>query len=80
MTPVTRPLARESAAAMHSAGRARAIVIELTPPGELIGFRLKGTRRTYNLPVAWCYREALRNEVARQKRERAEERKRAKRD
>lgn len=79
MTPINRPLARESAAAMHSAGKARPIIVELSPPGALVGFRLKGTRRTYHLPIDWLYREAVRNEIARQKRERAEQRKRGRR-
>jgi len=77
MTPITRPLARESATALHSAGRARSVIVELSPPGVLIGFRLKGTRTTYHLPIDHCYREAVRNEVARRKRERAEQRKKA---
>lgn len=79
MIAVTRHLARESATSMHSAGKARAVIVELSPPGTLIGFRLKGTRRTYHLPIDHCYREAVRNELARQKRERAEERKKARR-
>lgn len=70
MTPITRPLARESAKRLHSAGKARAVIVELAPPGELIGFRLKGTRRTYYLPIDWAFREAMRCEIARQKAER----------
>lgn len=69
MIGVTRPLARISTAAVHSAGRTRAIVVELMPPGEVVGFRLKGTRRTYWLPISWCYREALKAEVVRQRAE-----------
>lgn len=75
MTPINRDLSRESAARMHSAGKARAVIVELSPPGILIGFRLKGTRRTYHLPIDWAYREAMRAEMARQKAARAAERK-----
>lgn len=75
MIAITRPLKRESAAAVHSGGRARMIIIELRPPGDLVGFRLERTRTTYSLPVAWCYREAVRAEMARQKAERKAARK-----
>jgi hypothetical protein len=70
MTGINRNVIRQSTHAIHSAGRRRPIVIELHPPGDVIGFRLKGTRTTYCLPVDWCYREALRNELARRKAER----------
>lgn len=72
MTPCTRKLARESAAAIHSQGRTREVIVELRPPLDVIGFRLKGCRQTYFLPVAHCFREALKNELARR---RAEKRK-----
>lgn len=81
MTPITRPLARESSAALYSAGRRRPVVIELQPdgPGSIgagfIGFRLKGTRRTYYLPIDWAFREAVRAEIPRQKAERRKARK-----
>lgn len=75
MTPINRPLARESANGIHSAGRRRPIIVELAPPGLLVGFRLKGARRTYWLPIDHCYREAVRNELARQKAERKKLRK-----
>lgn len=70
MTPINRPLKRESAALVHSQGRRRKVVVELMPPGQLVGFRLHGTRRTYWLPIEWCWREAVRSELARQKAER----------
>jgi len=75
MIEVTRPLSRLSCSAIHSGGKSRGIVIELQPPGNIIGFRLKGTRKTYYLPVDHCFREAMRAELARQKRERIEARK-----
>lgn len=64
MIGVHRAIARISPAAIHSAGKARAVIIELEPPGNVIGFRLKGTRRTYKLPVDFCFREAVRAELA----------------
>lgn len=64
MTNVDRKLARQSCVPMHSGGRHRPIIIELLPPGELIGFRLKGMRTTYYLPVKTCYLEALKARMA----------------
>lgn len=79
MTPISRRLLRETPCAVHSAGRRRAIVIELDPrrPG-LLGLRLKGTRTVYNLPIDWCYREAVRAELARRKAERRAQRRKGK--
>jgi hypothetical protein len=55
------------------------VVVELCPDRPtLIGFRLKGTRKTYYLPIDHCYREALRAEIARLKAERKANRKAAK--
>jgi len=75
MIEVTRRLQRVSDSHIHSGGRTRAVIVELSPdrPG-LIGFRLKGTRRTYYLPIDACYRDAVRCELARQKAERKKER------
>jgi len=71
MTGFTR-LRRESGAYVHSAGRQRAVVLELDASRpSLLGFRLKRTKAVYYLPVDWCYREAVRNELARRKAERA---------
>lgn len=75
MTHVTRKLARVSLAAIYSAGKTRAIVVELEPPGDLVGFRLKGTRTVYFLPVAECYRLAVRAEMDRRKAEKRKARK-----
>ena len=75
MIEVTRKLRRRSGAAVYDGGRARAIIVELAPPGKLIGFRLAKRRKTYCLPIDWCYREAVRAELARAKSERAKQRK-----
>ena len=74
MTPINRKLKRESLASVHSQGRRRSVIVELDPstPG-LIGFRLKGTRGTYFLPIDFCFREACRSEMARRKAERKRE-------
>lgn len=75
MIGYTRKIVRESADVIHSAGRSRAVIVEFDPtkPG-LIGFRLKRCRQTYYLPAAWCWRESVRNELARLRAERKRER------
>jgi uncharacterized ParB-like nuclease family protein len=68
MTSITRHLARLTACTMTSCGQRRPIVLELDPrTPTLVGFRLKGTRSTYYLPIDHCFREAMRNELARRK-------------
>lgn len=75
VTGFTRHLARESADRIHSGGRTRSVIVELDPSTPtLIGFRLKGTRSTYHLPIAHAFREAMRNELARRRAERKKER------
>jgi hypothetical protein len=69
MVSVTRPVVRKTAAGVYSAGL-RHVVIDLQPPGTLIGFRLTGTRQTYHLSVEFCFREAMRQELDRRRRER----------
>ena len=64
MTPLRRNLSRVSSASVFSRGRYRPVVVILEPPGTLLGLRLKGERRTYHLPLAWCFCEAVRRTVA----------------
>jgi hypothetical protein len=45
----------------------RRIVVEIPPPGRVIGFRLKGTRKTFFLPVERCYTLAVLAEVESQR-------------
>jgi hypothetical protein len=75
MKTMTRTTRRQSPCGMHSAGRFRPIIIELAPPFDTIGFRLKQTRRVYRLPVDWLYREALRATLAAEKAEKRKARK-----
>ena len=76
MTPINRRLQRLSSASVHSQGKSRPVVVELCPDGVgkpgagFVGFRLAGTRTTYYLPIDHCYREAIRNELARKRAER----------
>ena len=72
MTMINHKLKREGCLSMFSKGKRRPIIIELSPPGDVIGLRLKGERTTYYLPIDWCYRTAVEarvREVRRLKRE-----------
>jgi hypothetical protein len=53
-----RRIARESEAAIWEQRQNRPVIVSLEPP-DLIGFRLKGTRRTYHLTAGRCYRLAV---------------------
>ena len=67
MTTLRRHLRRVSSASVFSRGRYRPVVVILEPPGTLLGLRLKGERKTYYLPLAWCFCEAVRRTVAAEK-------------
>jgi hypothetical protein len=57
MTLLTKTVRREASAQVFDRG-ARSIIISIEPPG-LLGFRAKGTRRTYRLPASVVYRIAV---------------------
>jgi hypothetical protein len=71
MTPTTRPVSRLSTA--RDAGRQIVIIIG---PGELIGFRLKGTRKVLETTVGACYCMAAKALALRVKQEKINKRKR----
>jgi hypothetical protein len=75
MTTVNRTVTRESAAHCYSRGKSRPVVVEIQPPGRLIGFRLKGERKTFYLAVSDCYSLAVRTHVEAEKERRKAERK-----
>lgn len=58
MTPTTKPTVRESS---ERISRRNCIVI--LGPGNLIAFRLKGTRKAYETTVGACYSMAVRQHV-----------------
>jgi len=60
--------------AVSAAYRGRRLVIALHP-GDLIGLREERTRREYFLPVGYAYQVAVRLEVERRKRAKAEAKK-----
>lgn len=75
MIDINRPLKRRTAGRIHSQGRLRSVVLEISPGGDgspgpgFVGFRLMGTRTTYYLPVDWAFREACKAEMARRRAE-----------
>ena len=75
MTTVNRTLRRETFSAIYSAGRQRPVIVEIEPPGRMIGFRLKATRPTYYLSVDHCYRLAVAAHVEAERRRKRQERK-----
>lgn len=68
---VNRPVVRETAAHVFSGG-SLPVIIEIVPPGHLVRLRLKKRRQAYTLSIAWLYQEALRQEIARKKKEKAD--------
>lgn len=54
-----RPLIRESEVTKRSGNKSRPIIISIEQGGYLLGFRLKGERRTYRLPTDWCFVQAV---------------------
>jgi len=63
MTKLRTPVVRETHATQYERGRQREIVVSIEPPG-LLGFRLKGTRRTVRIGVEAAYWFAMRCEAA----------------
>lgn len=74
MTKLQKPVARETFAFVRELGKFREVIVTLEPPN-LIGFRLKGTRRTYYLEAASAYHAAVKAKVAADQREKRAARK-----
>jgi hypothetical protein len=62
MTKLIKPIKRETDATLFERSRRRQVIVVLEPPDQL-GFRLKGTKRTYYLDAAVCYEIALQKEL-----------------
>lgn len=52
----------ETSVTVFERSQRRPVVVKVEPSG-LIGFRLKGTRRTYELTADACYHAAVKAEV-----------------
>jgi hypothetical protein len=70
-TPLAKPVSRRST----GAGVNRRQYVVTLAPGDIIGFRDVRSRTTYWLPLAACYAQAVRAEVARRRAEKAAKRK-----
>ena len=71
MTILKRRVRRECA---NTAERGRPIIVTLEP-GDVIGFRLKGTRKTFRTTLYHCFMEAAKAEAERVRMERRKARK-----
>lgn len=58
----TRRVERETVATVFERSLKRPVIVSIEPSG-LVGFRLKGTRRTYYLMADACYCAALKADV-----------------
>jgi len=74
MTKVRRIVKRETEGdGVLSAGKIRAVIVSVEPPN-LLGFRLKGTRRTYYLTAEWGFMQAVQAAVREEKRQKRKSR------
>ncbi len=67
MTKVNRAVRRETAASIRSSGKVRPIIVSIEPPAYSIQFRLKGERRSYELPIEYLFARAVQVHVAEEK-------------
>lgn len=75
MTKVKRIVRRETTSqGIFSRGKYRPVILIIEPPN-LIGFRLKGERKTYYLTAEGCYSVAVKATLAFERREKAKARK-----
>lgn len=68
MTVLKRPVWRETAATVYERGKYRPVLVCLSAP-DLVGCRLKGTRRVYWLPADCVFGLALKADLAARARE-----------
>ncbi len=61
MIKLTKEVARETSATVFERSKHRPVIVSLHPP-HILGFRLKGTKHTYFLPVDQCFWIAMQAE------------------
>jgi uncharacterized ParB-like nuclease family protein len=76
-TKCTRPVYRETHGGIYDRGKTRPVIVSVEPPN-VIGFRLKGCRKTYYLTAEGCFMKAVQAAVAAEKREKAKAKKKRK--
>ena len=79
MMVYSRTIKRETLAQRWDAGKHRRVVVTIDPMTGVVGFRLKGCRRTYGLPASYLWQLAVQKTVALEKARKAKDRKRARR-
>jgi 1-acyl-sn-glycerol-3-phosphate acyltransferase len=62
MIPLTKQIRRLSAATVRDAGKLRRLVVTLLP-GDLIGIRPEGTRRTEYVSIGACHALGMRQRI-----------------
>lgn len=67
MTRLKAPIRRETTATIFERGTHRPVIV-MVLPNNTLGFRLKGTQRTYYLGIDSCYDLAVKAELASRKR------------
>jgi hypothetical protein len=77
MTPIRKAIFRVTDTMIRDGRKMRPIVVGVEP-GDVLTFRLKGTRKTYMLPISACYHRAGVLEGERLRAERRAKRKGAK--
>ena len=70
-TKLNKPIRRESEASIFDRGELRYVIVSIEPArgGASVGFRLKGTRDTFRLPVASLFVRAVEHHTYRIERE-----------
>ena len=53
MVKIRKNVIRETAAEVFECGKLRAVVVTIRP--KVVSFRLKGTFRSYDLPISKCF-------------------------
>jgi hypothetical protein len=63
MTDLSKPITRKTSATLHEKGQRRPVLVTLIPPAK-IGFRLAGTRQTYQVDAESGYSFAVKMHLA----------------
>lgn len=75
MTKVKKPIYRETVSGgIFSLGKNRPVIVSIEPPN-VLGFRLKGQRKTVYLTAEGCFMQAMSAQLSHEKREKAKDRK-----
>lgn len=66
MSKLSKPIKRETDATIFERSQHRNIIVSVEPTreGAMIGFRLKGSRDIYRLPVGSLYKRAIEHHLA----------------